>query len=72
MSPIRPLGRIQRSPNPCVDVYGPGPAGARCKTCASLSQQRGYFKCALRAESRGAKTDHRANWPACRKYEAAA
>lgn len=69
----RPLGRVQVSRNPCVDVYGPGPEEARCKTCALLLGVGGIpgsiRKCALRINTHGAKTDHRAGWLACAKYQ---
>lgn len=58
--------------NPCVRLYGPGPAGARCKTCRLFLRKGGYaktyFKCELRGDTNGPGTDHRANWPACGRY----
>lgn len=57
--------------NPCVKVYGPGPEGARCKTCALLVRNGRYAKCRLRRISHGAATDHRVYHPACGKYQAA-
>jgi len=62
-----------KKPNPCIAVYGPGPDGARCKTCAHLDGHPGagriYWKCLLRAYSHGPGTDHRVNWPACGRWE---
>jgi hypothetical protein len=66
-------GGGMKKPNPCISVYGPGPDGARCKTCAHLDGHPGagriYWKCLLRTYSHGPATDHRVNWPACGKYE---
>ena len=66
-------GGGMKKPNPCISVYGPGPDGARCKTCAHLDSHPGagriYWKCLLRAYSHGPGTDHRVNWPACGKWE---
>ena len=60
------------SPNPMVKVHGPGPEGARCKTCIHLLRYRQgrYMKCELRGDlTHGAATDQRARWSACGKYE---
>jgi len=57
--------------NPCVALYGAGPAGERCKSCRLfIRRQKGkvYFKCELRGITNGPATDHRANWPACKRY----
>ncbi len=57
--------------NPCLALYGHGPAGARCKQCKLLFRHlmgKMYFKCELRGFTRGAGTDHRANWPACGRF----
>jgi hypothetical protein len=63
-------------PNPCVKLYGPGPAGARCHTCANLvsfQYSNKFFKCYLRRAPNGGRggpaTDHRARWNACGKYQ---
>ncbi|HEX9036962.1 MAG TPA: hypothetical protein VF808_08230 [Ktedonobacterales bacterium] len=40
----------QPNPNPCVQMWGPGPAGAICKNCVHLryiSASRRYYKCDL-------------------------
>lgn len=54
-------------------VYGPGPKGKLCRTCAYLSRNkrdsRTYLKCSLRIITNGPGTDHRAGWLACAKYE---
>lgn len=58
--------------NPCVRALGLGPAGAKCKTCVRLYTRRfgrrTYYKCALRPETSGPASDHRAGWDACAKY----
>jgi hypothetical protein len=58
--------------NPCVRAFGLGPEGKRCKECALLIRRddcaKVYLKCALRANTRGPATDHRAGWPACGKF----
>ena len=60
-------------PNPCVQVYGPGPVGATCATCAALvrlaTPQRAYPKCQRRGVSHSPRLDHRTGWPACGRYE---
>jgi hypothetical protein len=61
-----------KSSNPMVRGYGNGPAGKCCRTCRSLyakSFAKTYYKCLLRRDSGGAKTDHRVTWDACGKYE---
>ncbi|WP_231464755.1 hypothetical protein [Pedobacter sp. Leaf132] len=58
--------------NPCVGAYGKGPEGTRCKTCTHLyckSFGKRYYKCELRKDTNGPATDHKVNWPSCRKYE---
>lgn len=59
-------------PNPALAVYGHGPRGATCGTCALLERPRRYAKtyrkCRLRGDSHGEGTDHYASWPACGKY----
>lgn len=62
--------------NPCVVAFGPGPAGASCRSCVHLFAQGGvagrYYKCELRRVTGGPGTDHRVGWPACARFEAAA
>jgi hypothetical protein len=64
------------NPNPCVQRWGRGPAGALCRDCAHLTvyeQSRKWYKCGLRTDlTHGAKTDHRVKWDACSRYEARA
>lgn len=59
--------------NPCVIAFGAGPEGATCRTCIQLYAQPGvagrFLKCAMRRNTSGPATDHRAGWPACAKYE---
>ncbi len=51
------------SPNPCVNLYGPGPADKQCKDCSHLikigGHARDYIKCDLRKITNGAGSDHR-------------
>ncbi|RYC70694.1 hypothetical protein [Spirosoma sordidisoli] len=59
--------------NPCIKVFGPGPEGAKCKTCALLryvEYSKRYYKCAKRGVSSSVTTDHLINWPACGQYQA--
>ena len=61
-----------RKENPLVAVYGPGPEGAKCKTCDRLTYhtcRKRFYKCTLRKITRGPATDHLVNWPACAKYQ---
>ncbi len=58
--------------NPMISVYGPGPEHQICKNCAFLAgigAASTYYKCRLRTNTHGAKTDHRVRWPACSKFE---
>jgi hypothetical protein len=68
-----------RDPNPCVALYGPGPAGMKCKSCALLLGPWGHgkkhwYKCSIRRSSvdahrlGAASTDHRISWNACGRY----
>ncbi len=59
-------------PNPCVRLYGFGPAHAICKTCRHLVRRganKSYLKCKQYKITHGPATDMRANWTACAKYE---
>lgn len=61
--------------NPCLKLYGKGPEGKRCKACKHLlAKRRGrtWYKCELRAgtyHKTSPVSDHRANWPACGRFE---
>lgn len=61
--------------NPLLRIHGPGPANTRCKACTHLiakHRSRTWYKCALRAgtlHTASPKSDHRANWPACGRFE---
>jgi hypothetical protein len=59
--------------NPCIALYGEGPAGCCCKSCMHLVShrpgKRRFYKCALRKITHGPGSDHRVGWPACAKYE---
>lgn len=57
--------------NPCVRVFGEGPAGETCANCAGLEKwhsSRVFYKCTWRPYSRGPGTDHRLRWPACSRF----
>lgn len=57
--------------NPCVAIFGIGPEGKKCRTCALLYRSmhsRCYLKCRLRKHTNGPGSDHKARWPACAKY----
>ena len=58
-------------PNPLVRVYGIK-EGEVCKSCLHFKRKqlsKTYFKCALRKNTPTEKTDIRANWNACGKFE---
>ena len=60
--------------NPCLRMYGTGPAETICKKCVHLHRHAGgnksFLKCELRGKpTNGPATDHYANWPACAKYK---
>ena len=69
---------VKVDPNPCVGLYGYGPEGKRCRTCALLlpgptGHSKRWYKCALRRNPLtmsfgGPDTDHRMKWNACAKY----
>lgn len=78
---LAPANRQKRNPlvdahpqlNPCIVVFGEGPAGAKCKTCQHFRKfdyhNKKLYKCHLRGYSHGPGTDHRVRWDACAKYE---
>lgn len=80
VEPVAPVEQ-EKSVNPCIDMFGPGPAGAICRDCIHLHgfrQSKIWYKCSLRAwTSKGGKNagtvypggDHRVRWPACAKFE---
>jgi len=72
---INNIPKAHKHLNPCVRALGPGPEGATCKNCAKLIRvlyrDKVYVKCQMRAVTHGPGTDHRVNWPACKKWEAA-
>lgn len=75
---ITELIDVPVEPNPCVLLYGPGPEGARCKSCMRLlrygRQGKRWYKCPLRRSSvnhvrlGAASTDQRVNWKACSQF----
>lgn len=52
---------------------GSGPAGETCRSCIHAYKQGchdyAYWKCGLIESTRGAGTDIRLKWPACRQWE---
>jgi hypothetical protein len=61
--------KAARHVNPCVRTYGLGPDGELCKNCRLFMRHNlRYFKCLLRGCTNGPGTDHRANWPACKRF----
>jgi hypothetical protein len=64
---------IPSEPNPLRARFGPGPEGAKCKTCVHLIDLRGgaklFHKCFRRGASNSEATDHRVGWNACSLYE---
>ena len=57
--------------NPCVRRFGLAEPAAKCKECRLFIRKhyaKTYFKCALRGDTNGPATDHRANWPACGRF----
>lgn len=65
---------MQTEPNIMRRTFGPGPEGKTCRTCRHFIRKhlaKSYFKCALRIQTSGPVTDHRAGWKACAKYEEA-
>jgi hypothetical protein len=58
--------------NPCIVLYGDGPAHTQCTKCNHLIRERyrgqTYLKCEKRSHTRGSGSDHRASWPACARF----
>lgn len=63
------------SPNPMIQIHGPGPEGATCGRCAHLvgwARSRTYWKCSKRGDlTHGRKTDQLKGWRACGLFEEA-
>ncbi len=60
--------------NPMAIKHGPGPDGTTCGGCIHRimvgGHARNYPKCDLRNDvTNGAKTDQKASWPACARFE---
>lgn len=58
--------------NPLIKFFGKGPDNEKCKSCVHFYRKKfskTYFKCALRGDTAGPGTDHRANWPSCAKFQ---
>lgn len=69
-----PAQPVERPANPCIALYGPGPAATTCKECVHLRYRvqrnpKRWWKCDLRRVSHSPSTDHRVSWPACGRYE---
>ena len=57
--------------NPMTREYGKGPDDKRCKHCHFFYRKqysKQYFKCEFRGDTNGPGTDHKANWPTCKKF----
>lgn len=53
-----------------IEMYGPGPEGKTCKTCANLlNRDWKYKKCSQWKQSMSPATDVRFKWPACGRYK---
>jgi hypothetical protein len=62
---------LERPANPCVALYGPGPADQKCKACSHMYPNhcsKVYWKCSLRRHTNGPGSDHKRNWPACAQF----
>lgn len=58
--------------NPMVNKRGLDPYGRKCKSCEFLIKKefsKNYYKCQLRGDTNGMKTDHRLSWDACKLFE---
>jgi len=58
------------NPNPLVRLHGEM-GGEKCKNCKHLiwhQASKRYYKCNQRKITRGAATDHRVNWDACKLF----
>ena len=68
-----PIGPTEKSVNPCVDLFGPGPDGVQCKECIHLHyyhQSARWYKCDQKPKHmRGISGDHKVRWPVCKRYE---
>lgn len=66
---------ITRGENPCIVSFGAGPANKYCGGCAHLRRvhlAQTYLKCDQRTDlTHGRKTDQKASWPACARFEQA-
>ena len=81
IAPVEPVHPIPRRPassgielyRRLVAIYGPGPEGVTCSQCIHFYRKQyanTYFKCRLAGDSRTPRTDWRARWPACGRFEA--
>lgn len=61
----------KKTTNPLLGVFGKLEGDRKCKECIHLYRKhysKVYIKCGLRPDTNGPGTDHRANWPACKKF----
>jgi hypothetical protein len=66
--PVKP----DKHSNPCVALYGKGPEGTTCGQCvqiAGISMAKTFYKCRLRTNTHGAKSDHKLRYPTCGRFE---
>lgn len=68
-----PPGEAMRrlEPNPCRILFGPGPDGKFCETCAHLTFWNfnpRYRKCGQCSLMQSAAYDHQPSWRACARY----
>lgn len=73
---VKPRGKHYVEPRGGADRPGTGPAGETCGSCKHIyrnQQAKVYLKCALTRAcwTGGGKTDIRARWAACSKWESA-
>jgi hypothetical protein len=57
--------------HPMFFAWGLGPEGTRCKACVFFGKKHehsSHFKCDMIHGHNGQATDHRANWPSCKKF----
>lgn len=68
----KPRGKHYVAPRGGADRPGTGPKGETCGSCRHIMRTERYRKCELTraAWTRGPRTDIRARWSACSKWEA--
>jgi hypothetical protein len=67
------MEQLIQEPNPMVRKFGRLVGGRTCRACRFLERKtyhdKPYYKCHWRGDTRGAGTDHRVRWTACKKFE---